>query len=267
MNSKFYVYPYCKGSKSARALADALGAKVLKRENSKFSPKPNRVVINWGSSLCPWDGCLNENLSIGVVADKLKFFRLVSCAKNEPVLQDYIPRVPEWTKSKEEAQSWADEGFTIFARKHLTGHSGSGIVQIEPGEGVEVYDAPLYTKYIKKDQEYRVHVFNGEVIDVQRKVKDPNREVTNWQVRNHQNGFIFIRNTPEGISYREAVQDDVKAQALKGMKLSGLLFGACDVIFNKHKQEAYLLEINSSPGLEGESSNIYAEAFRKYVNG
>jgi len=45
---KTFIYPYMKGSKSAKALAQALGIKQIKREGSGFKPRGKRV-INRGS--------------------------------------------------------------------------------------------------------------------------------------------------------------------------------------------------------------------------
>src|SRR3546814_6628533 len=48
---------------------------------------------------------------------------------------------------------------------------------------------------LPKKQEYRVHVLNGKVVDVQRKarVKDFPDDKVNWKIRNHDNGFIYAR--------------------------------------------------------------------------
>ena len=40
------ILPYRQGSKSAKALAEALGGKVLKLENSSFIPREGDLIIN-----------------------------------------------------------------------------------------------------------------------------------------------------------------------------------------------------------------------------
>jgi glutathione synthase/RimK-type ligase-like ATP-grasp enzyme len=42
----------------------------------------------------------------------------------------------------------------------------------------------------------------------------------------------------------------------------GLDFGGVDVIWNERRQMAYVLEVNTACGLEGQTVNDYAEAFR-----
>jgi len=262
MPNKFYVYPYKQGSKSAKALATSLGGKVLRIEGSTFQPRQDRKVINWGSSSCPYD-CLNPPDLLQQVTNKLSFFQKVS-ETEEP----FRPRVPIWTTSRATAKTYLEgrEFRKVVARTVLTGHSGNGIF-ISDLEGFDdLPEAPLYVEYVPKDEEYRVHVFNEEVIDVQRKVRDPSREPINWQVRSHSNGFIYTRTSATGASYTDIVRHDVKQQALKALAMTGLTFGAVDVIYNANRNQAFVLEINSACGLEGATVGIYRDAIIRYFS-
>lgn len=263
MTIKYYVFPYKAGSRSASALSAALGGRVLKVTGSKFVPGKYRKVINWGSSDCPWE-CLNGDYYVGVASNKLNFFNLIFA-------QDDPPRIPTFTTSREIAQGWLGgsnqhtTGFrcsAVVAREKLTGHSGEGIVIVE--KGGELPPAPLYVEYVPKDAEYRIHVFNGEVIDVQRKVRDASKEPLDWRVRSHHNGFIFTRSTAGGDRHADVCPKDVLDQAVKAMASSGLTFGGVDVIWNKKREKAYVLEINTACGLEGETPDIYARAIKRY---
>ncbi len=104
-----------------------------------------------------------------------------------------------------------------------------------------------------------MHVLNGRVVDVQRKAR--NSEVqdddVNWQVRNHQNGFIFMR---EGVT-PESVPEQVIQESLKAVPALGLDFGAVDVIWNQNHDKAYVLEVNASPGMTGTTLELYCDAF------
>ena len=151
-----------------------------------------------------------------------------------------------------------DPGAILVARTVLNGHSGEGIVLC--GDQDLLVDAPLYTVYVPKKQEYRVHVFRGEVIDIQRKARrrDVPDDQINWKVRNHANGFVFARN---GDALGD-VPDDVLTQAVAAVSSLGLDFGAADVIFNDSSALAYVLEVNTAPGLEGTTLENYVWAFR-----
>lgn len=256
MPKKLYILPYVGGSRSVNNLAQEIGAKKIKLRNSQFRPSPNKVVVNWGNSKPPvnLDGgvTLNTPAAIRVASNKLKFFELCS-------LDDTI-RIPEFTTDKWTAERWIMyDKEKVCARTKLTGHSGDGLVLVS-----DLADpmprAPLYTKYIKKKDEYRVHLFKGEVVDVQRKARrnDAPDEDVNWQVRNHQNGFVYVRgevNPPE----------DVITQAKKAFNISELDFGAVDVIYNERQDKAYVLEINTAPGLEGQTLENYKKFLTNFL--
>lgn len=247
------VFAYKMGSRSATALAQALGSKCIKHQNSLFRGRPDKSVINWGASELPEQvrrcRIINPVEAVRTAGNKLSTFRKLSAAGVS---------VPPWNASRDWAIGELEKGLTVVARKVLNGHSGVGIEIME--KGLDFVEAPLYTVYIPKDKEYRLHVVRGEVVDVQRKVKDPNRDVKDWKVRSHDNGFIFVRNNDEGKSYREIVEPTVRDNAIKAVQALGLDFGACDVIYNNKRKAAYVLEVNCAPGLEGETVNTYAKA-------
>ena len=174
--------------------------------------------------------------------------------KEQPV------NTPEFFTDFQEVFTQLREGKTILARTILNGHSGKGIVVMSPDTPVKslVDDAPLYSRYIKKKDEYRVHVVADEAVDIQRKAlaEDQDRDNVNWQIRNHDNGFIYVRNDVEP-------PEKVVTQAVLAVGLCGLDFAAVDVVWNEHEQEAYVLEVNTAPGLEGQTVDTYANAIRR----
>ena len=174
-----------------------------------------------------------------------------------------LPRTPKFTTSTGQAYSWLEEGFQVVARTILNGNSGAGIVLLEEAHLEEpAINAPLYVKYVPKKQEYRVHVFRNEVVDVQRKArrKDVADEDVNWKIRNHGNGFIFARGEALG-----DVPEDVLVQSKLAVAACGLDFGAVDVIYSDKEQAAYVLEINSAPGLSGSTLDGYVQRFRELM--
>src|SRR5690554_5301038 len=180
-----FIYPYRKGSKSVKALREN-GFKSIKLENSRFKGRPNKIVINYGSSNLPEEvlkcRVINSPEAVSKAANKLLAFKAMA---------EYGVSVPRFTENSQEALGWDGD---IVVRHKLTGHSGEGI-EIFDDDVIDLPQAPLYVEYVKKKEEYRVHVFNGEVIDVQRKARKwevPDEEV-NWQVRNLAGGFIYAR--------------------------------------------------------------------------
>jgi hypothetical protein len=176
-------------------------------------------------------------------------------------MEDTDCRVPDWTVDMGAAINWLGAGHTVCARAILNGHSANGLTIYVPGRDQILERVPLYTKYVKKKAEYRVHFVGGQVIDIQRKIRRPDfAGPINWHIRNHDNGFIFVRN-----GVREALPVDVLTQAQHCIDNSGLDFGAVDVIYNEQHDQAYVLEVNTAPGLTGETVTNYAEAFRRML--
>ena len=257
---KYVLYAHNQYSNGARALARGLGIRRIRHQDSQFRGDPgNTLLINWGSSVLPpalgnSDGILNLPDQVGLVTNKLAFFQHEST--NEMVTTDYLPG---WTDSKETAirymRRYPEQ--KIVCRTVLNGHSGAGIVIASTPE--ELVDAPLYVRYIKKMAEYRVHIMDGNVFDVQQKLRkhDFPEEQVNHQVRSHKNGWVYARTDVD------APQAVLNA-ALRIFRHFGLHFGAVDVIWNKANERAYVLEINTAPGLEGETVTKYVQAFRLY---
>lgn len=250
-----FIYPYKAASKSVALLAEALDAKIIRLENSKFKGSENKLIINWGNSMTNEEiekaTVLNHPKAVAQASNKLTFFEL---AKGQ------IP-IPEFTTDVAVAREWLPSS-AIVVRETLTGHSGEGIFICETNEEFDNYldeigRAKMFTRYIPKKDEFRIHVVNGEIIDVQQKKRNRDRNTPNWKIRNHSNGFIYAR---EGV---ELPSDEMALDAIKAVELCGLYFGAVDMIWNAYKKQGYVLEINTAPGLEGQTVENYAEHFAK----
>lgn len=148
---------------------------------------------------------------------------------------------------------------TIFARTLINATSGRGIVEFERGD--EQYPrAPLYTEYIPKKAEYRIHVFGQEVIDAQEKRKKRGFEdARDTRVRNVHNGYVYCR---DGLT----PPDGIGELAIKAVQACGYLYGAVDIIYNEKQNKCFVLEVNSRPGLMGTTLKNYSAAIVKYFN-
>lgn len=251
---KFAIYPYNLGSESAKALAGALDCKRLKHEGPA---RKLDLLINWGSSqikrAVKAGITLNKPEAVSLAANKLStFLKLAETDVN----------IPEFTEKADIANGWLKQGVDVVERHTLTGHSGEGVVIVEHDEeGATVNGkAKLYVKYIPKKQEFRLHVFQGNVFFVQRKARDkdvPDDQV-NWQVRNHANGFVFAF---QNVDVPQAAKD----QAVQAIAALGLDFGAVDMIWNERQNKYYVLEINTACGMEGTTLDKYVEQFKRVM--
>lgn len=158
---------------------------------------------------------------------------------------------PQYARSASDARLLPCK--TIFARTLVNATNGRGIVEFERSDDVYT-QAPLYTEYIPKRAEYRYHVFGGQVIDVQEKRKkrgfDSDR---NTRVRNVNNGYVYCR---DGIDPPDGAAD----LAINAVKALGYNYGAVDVIYNEKRNQCYVLEVNSRPGIINQTCDSYANA-------
>lgn len=243
---KLYVYPYASGSESAKLLAERLSAMRIKLQNSEYVHKPNNLIVNWGNSSCPYtENVLNPGAAIKNTVDKLRFFRLM-LQKGQG---GYLPRY--WTSPAD----IPDDAFPIFCRTTTTGLDGAGIVIAN--NRAELVDANLYTSFIGDSTEYRVTLFQDQVTDVQIKLPRAG-ETPHPTIRTYKNGWGFQRKpVPDSILAK------ITAAARAAIDSSGLDFGGVDVLYSEGR--AYILEVNTAMGLEGDALERFAQAVEGYV--
>jgi glutathione synthase/RimK-type ligase-like ATP-grasp enzyme len=252
---KIRIEPYKTWSGGAKALGQRCG--ILRATNKQVAKHGDfDTIINWGRSEARFNGTyINDPGSVGIASNKQTAFMALQEAGDVPI--------PEFTNDRDVAQGWVDSGEVVVVRQMLRGSQGRGIVLVGPKDNevttvYEVPPAPLYVKYVKKQDEYRLHVAFGEVIDIQqkkRKLEVPDDQV-NWQLRNHDNGWVFAR---DGVSAPKCVI----SAAIASCAALGLDFGAVDIGYNAKAKAATVYEVNTAPGLEGETLESYYKAFMK----
>lgn len=253
-----YLAPYNIRSRSAKFLSEALAIRRIKPDNSEFTGNPSKIVFNWGRTELSEEvnkcTVYNKQSAVSRCVNKLTFFQFCKAAADGP-------RVPPFTTSAVEALNWSKTRLVV-ARTKLTARSGAGIVFLD-SDTDEFINAPMYTAYVKKKSEFRIHFAFGEMIGQQKKVlretdEDGNpvdKTQVDFRIRNAENGFIFQRNDI-------FVPQDVIRQARKAYLVSRLDYGGVDVIYNESEDQAYVLEINTAPGIEGTTVEEYVDAFR-----
>jgi len=245
MTKRVIIVPYRMASTSGRLLKEALlheGIDCIRRTVDSNKPiKPSDLLIYYGGTgiyQSKQGGRINTNRDYA--QNKLSSLRKLQ--------EDNLSTV-EWTTDPQVAATWP----TTVARATLTGHSGQGITIHEQGQPLPT--VPLYTKYIKKTFECRIHVFNGSVIDAQIKRRKQGAENADNLVRNIHTGWVYCREdyTPE---------EPAKTLSIAAVNSLQLDFGAVDLIYNQHYNQYYILEVNTAPGLEGTTLTNYVKAIK-----
>lgn len=275
-NVKVYIQAYKQASKGATTLQGNLLAlngavsRCWRRSNVDFPDTvagPNAVkacvMVNWGTAFDDFDYLptkagyfiLNQ-MGVKTAQNKRSFFQTYS--------QNHELNLPQfWTDSQRALNFLRNtnrNGEPVIVERHkLTGHSGAGIRLVK--EDLELRDAPLYVQYIPKATEYRVHFFKHPDMETQYfiqqkrlRAEDVNAgPVENrYKIRNLANGWVFCHQQVEN-------NDHVNLQAAEFANITNLDFGAIDIIYNRRANRATILEVNTAPGLEGETGKWYAK--------
>ena len=254
------VFPHNLGSHGARLLAEALNTVRIRRQG-RFVANEHSCIVNWGNSDVPRFPTrrvgevytiLNHPRAVAVASDKLRTF--------EAFRRDGVPH-PQWTTNRREAEAFfTGERSKVVCRTLLRASEGRGITIATSAR--ELIPAPLYVKYFPKQDEYRVHVFRGEVIDVaQKRLRNGERENPNRNqyIRSHSNGWIFAH---ENVHLPGQARD----VALQAVRSCGLDFGAVDLAVNRNGQVS-VFEVNTAPGIEGQTVAHYAQVIGRFCRG
>lgn len=111
-----------------------------------------------------------------------------------------------------------------------------------------------YLQYVPKQKEYRIHVIDDEVVKISEKRLNDEGEYDQL-VWNYDTGWTFHhpRDTHASVY-----------MAMAAVNALDLDFGAVDMIIGED-ENPYILEVNTCPGLDEPSLDIYEEKFRELI--
>lgn len=224
-------------------------------EFSRYVPKPPRrednVLIRYGKTSYAnrewrYKKIINTASSIELASNKLE--SLLQLERNGIPIPKMFLRKSEITQ----------RDLPVIRRRAY--HSrGSDIILVNA-----LYNIPngdYYSKLIDSKSEYRVHVFNGEVIRIQLKIKDSERESEMDEfVHNFENGYVLS----DTYTHDLEVEKSILQLSIDAVGLLGLTFGAVDVLIDKDNNP-YVLEVNSAPRLNKYGRQLYTLYFYKLL--
>lgn len=260
MPIRLSIYPYNLSSQSAKALADTLGIKRV-RVAGKYRWRPGHRIINWGNSkIANWMSPVAVtnvwNKPVSVALASRKYETLVKLHASGVSVPDFTTDVLVVLRWFINGPKYPGLKHAVLCRTLTRADSGRGIVLATKPE--EVVPAPLYTRYVPKTDEYRVHLFREfGIIDVQQKKRSSEvaEEDRSKYIRNHDGGWVFCR---EDVSAPQVVLQ----AAIDSIFALGLDFGAVDIGFHP-TIGACVYEVNTAPGLEGQTLINYATRFKQ----
>lgn len=269
----YNINAYVTNSESVSNLqTDPLFVRILKGERVTVRT-PN--IINWGCHHLPrllenipykW---ANHPTVTALLSDKRALHYFVS----EP-RHNLSHRFIETTTDPVIALEWLQENKSVVCRQLTRASNGRGMYIVDPdtpnAEALlrerEGKKCLLWSKYFKKIAEYRYHAGilpDGEVkvIAVQEKRK---RRAYEGDIRlRNAEGYVFRTAPPEAIP--EAVTECI-TDVMKGLqeRVPHFAFAGIDVAYNRHYNEARVIEMNSAPGIGENDTRAYQEFFKQY---
>ena len=256
---KPYMWSCRTTSPTRRAVAELLGI-----DNGMHSPRrENKVVIVWGAKP---DSSLNYsrhkwiNTIDSVNRNRHKYNSL-------HIMGDYGVSVPKSLNnySDDIYDTLMNECRAIIGRRYYHQGGTEFHVCLSKMDINRARDngADYFIKYIPKRNEFRFHIMDRKVIRVSQKVRKTELEEGESyddQCWSHNKGWRF-----RGLRLdNPLITEDLKRESIRSLEALGMDFGAVDIIEDEDGKP-FVLEINSAPGLEGTTLDIYVRELRKLI--
>lgn len=254
---------YTRQAQTVNALMDLLDCRRIFNDTRQVAAIPDVcLIVNFGSSrlnaalrtVRPGWVVLNRPERIPVCSSKIRSYAEFQRA--------HIP-TPALTRDRQEAMRWLQAGSRILIRED-GGLGGEGVTVARTMDELNRADGDFYSKFLEKTHEFRFHVWEGAVIDVIEKRRDPANPLLAGmpvpEVFNHRNGYLFSRN---GINMNDIDRATLGQLSIDAVRALQLDFGAVDILarYEGGRLLGYAVcEVNSAPALDGE------QAKRPYVN-
>jgi hypothetical protein len=224
------------GGPSSRLLRDAIeevsGVRYLITSKPE---KVSRLHVRWGNyARLPFDTKYNSREVVTACTFKRRFSRILREAGiDTPTF--YSKSLP------------TNEDYPVMVRKTLQGKGGEGIVVCPDSVSFKEVWQPDYTwtRFVTIQNEYRAHIFNGEVYRIFKKLYTGDGNEPEFPIRNgrYRNEYRYSLRTDH--SKFPKLIDDIR----RVTEVMGSGFYALDVGWRPDVKNYFYFEANSAPGL------------------
>ena len=254
-------YIYCsRNFETAQRLADFIlpngkNWAILVHDGNVQNITDRDILIRWGcygnSALdSQFDKIINTSEALQMASNKYKALcRAIDTGVRVPGL---------WTSDRSRIPRWE---LPVLRRKF---HHTRGLDIRFCATRRDLYRKPrgdYYSKFIRGQDEFRIHMFDGKIIRASKKV--PLIRGANKIIKNSRNGWGFDE---VGIGTVPNLSD-LQSQCFDSMNSVGLTYGAIDVIYEDSTRLPYVLEINSAPRLNLFGRKAFRRAVKAYMRG
>ena len=237
---------YNKGSfLSARLLATLLG---LKPVNSPDKIMDGKLVVRYGNSSGNFesDTDINSPDVIKLCSDSLKFSQwCLENGFNSPMYELY-------NDSKEYPYP-----FLLRKKYHKQGDDIILVDNSEKLDDIESLENRFHVPFIETDLELGIHLVNKKVVKIFKKVPIDDKA---GFIRNAKRGYHFkiINDTENNFRLAQELCESL-------FEKLGLNFGRVDIAYNIKNKRYIIWEVNTAPGLNNLTSEIYSQILREII--
>jgi hypothetical protein len=256
-----YILSHPRLTRSAIPLANKLSElsgeeiKVKIEADGRFLAE-NKCIVRYGnSSLSAWiDTNFNNSEHIRLAGNKLRLSEFLT-EKEFPHVELYSP---------DDNRNPQDDKYPIVVRKELNRGGGIGLVVCQ---NIEEYCQNLeyaWSYWYNFQFELGVHILDGEIARVFKKIRDEELEPEKYPIRNTQRGYKFSLRENWKERYR-GLESFVK----KLYEIIPIQFSRLDVGYDRDTGGYRLIEINSAPDLSQNQNtlNLYADFLKEKIFG
>lgn len=235
---------YNKGSfLSARLLATLLG---LKATSNPDKIKDGKVAIRYGNSYGNFtsDTLLNPPEVIRICSDSIKFSQW--CFENG----FNSPKYELYEKNKEYPTP-----YLLRKKYHKQGDDIVLVDKLEIINSIESLENRFYVPFVETDNELGIHLVNKKVVKIFKKV--PIDDASGF-IRNAKRGYHFkiVNNIENNYKIAQEICENL-------FEKLGLNFGRVDIAYNIANKKYTIWEVNTAPGLNKLTSEVYATLLRE----
>lgn len=235
-------------SNSARALASFLEDRTGRRIRVDYGD--NRLMetplIRWGNSSFPqaMETPYNDPTKLRVAGNKKTF--------SDEMERTMIPAIL--------FRRGIPDKFPVVVRQTLTGKGGEGIVVCTEMEEFMPYRQYFWSTWFDFSYELGVHVVDGKIVKVFKKVPRDGMEEPTFPIRNLSKGYHFRRvNTESFAKLPQAIADFYKVFPIG--------FGRLDIGWDREAKCYRIIEFNSAPGIASNPDTLeqYGNALHQSI--
>ncbi len=247
---KFTILYSGASSKTGRDLLNKFKPLSTKAFRKRTDKKLNTdVVLRWGST---------ESFSRLRSRLELNSLEAVTNASNKKRMMEILvasgiptPKIlfSPSTQSTEVVDEYRDDSGGFFIR--------GANQEVRYDDEVRTGDLYVSMSVENKRREYRVHVFNGEVIAIYEKIPNDPENTKLFKAHNCHFELKNKDNCKLNLANQQVCIDAVNRL--------GLLFGGVDVLRDKDKN-IFISEVNSAPALNSTNIDRYITKITEYVN-